>query len=39
VNLRADKNTTLIIATHDASVAARAPRVLELVDGKINADG
>ena len=35
LNLRADKNTTLIIATHDASVAARAPKVVELVDGKI----
>jgi lipoprotein-releasing system ATP-binding protein len=34
-NLRADKNTTLIIATHDASVAARAPKVMELVDGCI----
>ena len=39
LNLRADKNTTLIIATHDASVAARAPKVVELVDGKIKADG
>jgi len=39
VNLRADKNTTLIIATHDASVAARAPKVVELVDGKIKAEG
>jgi lipoprotein-releasing system ATP-binding protein len=35
VNLRADKNTTLIIATHDASVAARAPKVIQLVDGQI----
>jgi lipoprotein-releasing system ATP-binding protein len=35
IKLRADKNTTLIIATHDADVAARAPRVLHLVDGKI----
>lgn len=35
VSLRAEKNTTLIIATHDASVAARAPRVIELVDGQI----
>ena len=35
LNLRADKSTTLIIATHDASVAARAPKVVELVDGKI----
>ncbi len=39
LNLRADKNTTLIIATHDASVAARAPKVVELVDGKIKTDG
>ena len=35
INLRADKNTTLIIATHDADVAARAPKVLHLVDGMI----
>ena len=35
VNLRADKNTTLIIATHDASVAARAPKVIQLVAGQI----
>ena len=34
-SLREDKNTTLIIATHDASVAARAPKVVELVDGCI----
>ncbi len=34
-SLRTDKQTTLIIATHDASVAARAPRVVELVDGCI----
>ena len=33
--LRAEARTTLIIATHDARVAARAPRVLELVDGRI----
>lgn len=39
LNLRTDKNTTLIIATHDASVAARAPKVVELVDGKIKTDG
>ncbi len=39
LNLRADKSTTLIIATHDASVAARAPKVVELVDGKIKIDG
>ncbi len=35
--LHADKRTTLIIATHDANVAARAPKVVELVDGQIKA--
>jgi ABC-type lipoprotein export system ATPase subunit len=33
--LRAERNTTLIIATHDANVAARAPKVVRLVDGVI----
>ncbi len=33
--LREEKQTTLIMATHDARVAARAPKVLELVDGQI----
>ena len=33
--LRAERQTTLLIATHDAKVAARAPRVIELVDGQI----
>jgi ABC-type lipoprotein export system ATPase subunit len=35
-NLRAEKQTTLIIATHDANVAAHAERVVELADGQIN---
>lgn len=35
VRLRSERNTTLIIATHDSDVAARAPRVVELVDGQI----
>ena len=35
VGLRAEKNTTLIIATHDMTVAARAPKVIQLVDGQI----
>jgi ABC-type lipoprotein export system ATPase subunit len=34
-SLRAEKQTTLVIATHDAKVAAAAPRVIELVDGLI----
>jgi predicted ABC-type transport system involved in lysophospholipase L1 biosynthesis ATPase subunit len=33
--LRAEKLTTLIMATHDAKVAARAPKSVELVDGQI----
>ncbi len=34
-SLRAEKQTTLIMATHDARLAARAPKVVELVDGLI----
>jgi lipoprotein-releasing system ATP-binding protein len=34
-NLRVENKTTLIIATHDARVAAHAERVVELVDGQI----
>src|SRR5712672_2437852 len=33
--LRSEKQTTLVMATHDAKLAARAPRVMELVDGQI----
>jgi ABC-type lipoprotein export system ATPase subunit len=35
-SLRAEKNMTLVIATHDAKVAALAPRVIELVDGLVS---
>ena len=35
IKLRDERNTTLIIATHDTDVAARAPKSLHLVDGKI----
>jgi len=35
VALRGEKQTTLIMATHDARVAARARRVIELVDGQV----
>src|SRR5215475_5572549 len=34
-SIRAEKQTTLVMATHDAKVAARAPKVLELVDGQV----
>jgi ABC-type lipoprotein export system ATPase subunit len=34
-SLRPEKPMTLVIATHDAKVAASAPRVIELVDGMI----
>ncbi|MDR3377787.1 MAG: ABC transporter ATP-binding protein [Verrucomicrobiae bacterium] len=36
-SLRLEKHMTLIIATHDAKVAASAPRVLQLVDGQVSA--
>jgi predicted ABC-type transport system involved in lysophospholipase L1 biosynthesis ATPase subunit len=36
-SLREERQVTLVIATHDASVAARAPRVIHLVDGRIEA--
>jgi len=36
--LRQEKQTTLIIATHDVRVAARAPKVIELVDGVVKRD-
>jgi predicted ABC-type transport system involved in lysophospholipase L1 biosynthesis ATPase subunit len=35
--LRDERKTTLVIATHDSKVAARAPRVIQLVDGKIQS--
>jgi ABC-type lipoprotein export system ATPase subunit len=34
-NLCAEKQMTLVIATHDANVAAHAQRVIELADGRI----
>ncbi|MBM3879181.1 MAG: ABC transporter ATP-binding protein [Verrucomicrobia bacterium] len=33
--LQAERQATLIIATHDSRVATRAPRILDLVDGAI----
>jgi ABC-type lipoprotein export system ATPase subunit len=35
LSLRAERGTTLIIATHDPAVAARAERVVNLVDGLV----
>jgi ABC-type lipoprotein export system ATPase subunit len=35
VELRSEKQTTLVIATHDARVAGRAAKVIELVDGQV----
>jgi len=34
-SLRSERQTTLVIATHDARVAARAPKVMEIVDGQV----
>jgi ABC-type lipoprotein export system ATPase subunit len=33
--LREERRATLIMATHDATIAARAPRVIELIDGAL----
>jgi ABC-type lipoprotein export system ATPase subunit len=33
--LRSEKQTTLVMATHDAKLAGRAPRTIELVDGVV----
>jgi ABC-type lipoprotein export system ATPase subunit len=37
-SLRDEKQTTLVMATHDAKLAARAPKVMELVDGEEKRD-
>ena len=37
-SLREEKNMTLVIATHSARLAARAPKVIELLDGEIKKD-
>jgi predicted ABC-type transport system involved in lysophospholipase L1 biosynthesis ATPase subunit len=36
--LRAERQTTLIIATHDSELAARAPRVIQMLDGMVVAE-
>jgi ABC-type lipoprotein export system ATPase subunit len=36
--LRTERQATLIMATHDATIAARAPRVIQLADGQIESD-
>ncbi len=38
VALRTEKHTTLVMATHDAALAAHAPRVIELIDGQVAAN-
>ena len=34
-----DEKHTIVIVTHDPSIAARCPRAVRIVDGKIVADG
>ena len=36
-SLREENGTTLLIATHDLKVAARAPKVIHLIDGEIDS--
>jgi lipoprotein-releasing system ATP-binding protein len=38
-SIREERGTTLVIATHDAKVAARAPRVVQLIDGVVKPFG
>jgi ABC-type lipoprotein export system ATPase subunit len=35
LSIRQEKQTTLVMATHDARLAARAPRIIQLVDGLV----
>jgi ABC-type lipoprotein export system ATPase subunit len=37
-SLRDEQQTTLVMATHDAKLAARAPKIMELVDGEEKRD-
>ena len=37
-SLRAERQRTLVIATHDTRVAERAPKTIQLVDGQIAGD-
>ncbi len=39
IALRTEKQTTLVMATHDPKIAAHAPRVIDLVDGLVAAPG
>lgn len=39
LNLRTERQATLIIATHDLGVAAKAERVITLTDGRIDGSG
>lgn len=38
VSLNKDKEVSIILASHDPSVIAMAPRVIRLVDGEIKED-
>jgi putative ABC transport system ATP-binding protein len=35
ISLRTEKRTTLVMATHDAKLAAKAPRTITLIDGVV----
>jgi predicted ABC-type transport system involved in lysophospholipase L1 biosynthesis ATPase subunit len=36
-SLRAERQATFILATHDSNIAARAQRILQLADGQLTA--
>jgi putative ABC transport system ATP-binding protein len=39
VDLAGQNDATMILVTHDAQVAARAPRIVRMQDGRIDSDG
>ena len=39
IKLNQEDKATIIIITHDKSIAAQCPRIIEIADGKIISDG
>ncbi|HET6551622.1 MAG TPA: hypothetical protein VFG79_24350 [Solirubrobacter sp.] len=38
LKLRAERDMTIVLATHDTQVAARCDRVVQMLDGRITDD-
>ena len=39
VALAQEHGSTMFLVTHDAQVAARAPRIIRMQDGRVESDG